>query len=64
MSEEAVVAGSMEFAERLLGVLNEGALALMLSIGHRTGLFDAMAALPPSTSAHPPAHRCSRRTGR
>ena len=51
MSEEAVVAGSVEFAERLLGVLNDGALALMLSIGHRTGLFDAMAALPPSTSA-------------
>jgi SAM-dependent methyltransferase len=51
MSEEAVVAGSEEFAERLLGVLNDGALALMLSIGHRTGLFDAMAALPPSTSA-------------
>jgi hypothetical protein len=37
MSEEAVVAGSVEFAERLLGVLNDGALALMLSIGHRTG---------------------------
>ena len=35
----------------LLGVLNDGALALMLSIGHRTGLFDAMVALPPSTSA-------------
>jgi len=39
------------FAERLVGVLNEGALCLMLSIGHRTGLFDAMAKLPASTSA-------------
>jgi hypothetical protein len=38
------------FAERMLGVLNEGAIALMTSIGHRTGLFDAMAGLPPSTS--------------
>jgi 2-polyprenyl-3-methyl-5-hydroxy-6-metoxy-1,4-benzoquinol methylase len=38
------------FAERMVGVLNEGALALMTSIGHRTGLFDAMAGLPPSTS--------------
>ena len=38
------------FAERMLGVLNKGALALMTSIGHRTGLFDAMAGLPPSTS--------------
>jgi hypothetical protein len=39
-----------EFAERMVGVLNEGAIALMTSIGHRTGLFDAMARLPPSTS--------------
>ncbi|HZA47259.1 MAG TPA: class I SAM-dependent methyltransferase [Rubrobacter sp.] len=38
------------FAERMLAVLNDGALALMTSIGHRTGLFDAMAGLPPSTS--------------
>ncbi|MGH9248139.1 MAG: class I SAM-dependent methyltransferase [Acidimicrobiales bacterium] len=34
-----------------MGVLNDGALTLMLSIGHRAGLFDTMAALPPSTSA-------------
>lgn len=39
-----------EFAERMLGVLNEGAIALMTSIGHRTGLFDAMSESPPSTS--------------
>jgi 2-polyprenyl-3-methyl-5-hydroxy-6-metoxy-1,4-benzoquinol methylase len=38
------------FTEKLLGVLNSGALALMTSIGHRTGLFDTMARLPPSTS--------------
>jgi 2-polyprenyl-3-methyl-5-hydroxy-6-metoxy-1,4-benzoquinol methylase len=38
------------FAERLVDVLNGGALALMTSIGHRTGLFDAMAGLPPSSS--------------
>jgi 2-polyprenyl-3-methyl-5-hydroxy-6-metoxy-1,4-benzoquinol methylase len=31
-------------------VLNAGALSLMVSIGHRTGLFDAMAPLPPATS--------------
>jgi SAM-dependent methyltransferase len=30
------------FAERVLGILNGGALALMLSLGHRAGLFDAM----------------------
>jgi 2-polyprenyl-3-methyl-5-hydroxy-6-metoxy-1,4-benzoquinol methylase len=38
------------FAERLVDVLNGGALALMTGIGHRTGLFDAMAGLPPSSS--------------
>lgn len=38
------------FANHMLTVLNHGALALMTSIGHRTGLFDAMASLPPSTS--------------
>jgi 2-polyprenyl-3-methyl-5-hydroxy-6-metoxy-1,4-benzoquinol methylase len=38
------------FAERMLGVINDGALALMVSIGHRTGLFDVMSGLPPSTS--------------
>ncbi|HAU0838478.1 TPA: class I SAM-dependent methyltransferase [Legionella pneumophila] len=30
------------FAERLLSVLNDAALTLMISIGHRTGLFDVM----------------------
>ena len=39
-----------EFAGRMLEVLNAGALAIMTSIGHRTGLFDAMAGLAPSTS--------------
>ncbi|HMO59833.1 MAG TPA: class I SAM-dependent methyltransferase [Roseiflexaceae bacterium] len=41
---------SEAFAERLVGMLNEGALCLMISIGHRTALFDAMATLPPVTS--------------
>ena len=38
------------FAGRMIGVLNEGAIALMTSIGHKTGLFDAMAGLPASSS--------------
>ena len=38
------------FADQLMGMLNQGALALMLSIGHRTGLFDGMSELPPSTA--------------
>lgn len=38
------------FAGRLLGALNDGALCLMVSIGHRTGLFDAMRDQSPQTS--------------
>jgi 2-polyprenyl-3-methyl-5-hydroxy-6-metoxy-1,4-benzoquinol methylase len=38
------------FAERLLTMFNDGALCMMVSIGHRTGLFDAMSKLPPATS--------------
>jgi len=39
-----------EFAGRLLELVNGGAITLMISVGHRTGLFDAMAAMEPSTS--------------
>ncbi len=38
------------FADRLLRALNDGALCLMVSIGHRTALFDSMNRLPPATS--------------
>ena len=48
---EAAAAGSTEFAERMNQVLNDAALALMVSVGHRTGLFDVMAAMPAATSA-------------
>ena len=43
-------AKSEAFAERMIGILNDAALALMASIGHRTGLFDAMAGMSPSSS--------------
>jgi len=39
-----------EFADRVVRLLNDGALSLMLSIGHQAGLFDTMSGLPPSTS--------------
>ena len=39
------------FAGHLLAVLNHGSLCLMLSIGHRTGLFDVMSGRAPSTSS-------------
>jgi 2-polyprenyl-3-methyl-5-hydroxy-6-metoxy-1,4-benzoquinol methylase len=38
------------FAGKFLNVLNHGSLCIMASIGHRTGLFDAMSVLPPSNS--------------
>jgi hypothetical protein len=38
------------FAEKLLTALNHGALCLMVSVGHRTGLFDVMSKLPPAAS--------------
>jgi ubiquinone/menaquinone biosynthesis C-methylase UbiE len=38
------------FAERVLDMLNGGALAVMTSVGHRTGLFDALAELDRATS--------------
>lgn len=37
------------FSGRILTALNDGALCLMTSIGHRTGLFDAMRDSPPLT---------------
>lgn len=43
-------AHSEEFAQHMLEVLNNAGVALMISIGHRTGLFDLLAHLPPSTS--------------
>jgi len=38
------------FGEQLVGVLNGAGLALMISIGHCTRLFDALRGLEPSTS--------------
>jgi 2-polyprenyl-3-methyl-5-hydroxy-6-metoxy-1,4-benzoquinol methylase len=38
------------FSRKLLTALNHGALCLMVSVGHRTGLFEVMSKLPPATS--------------
>ena len=43
-------AKAVAFAGQMVGILNGSVLGLMTSIGHRTGLFDKMAQLPPSTS--------------
>jgi 2-polyprenyl-3-methyl-5-hydroxy-6-metoxy-1,4-benzoquinol methylase len=39
------------FGGRMVGVLNDGMLCLMLSVGHRTGLLDVMATMEPASSA-------------
>jgi SAM-dependent methyltransferase len=46
------------FGDRVIGVLNDACTALMTSIGHQTGLFDALAAAGPVTSTE-----IARRTG-
>ena len=53
MSEKESVdsATAQSFAERLLTILNDGALCLMISVGHRTGLLDAMNGAPAASSA-------------
>lgn len=38
------------FTEKLIGMMNGAAVSLMISIGHRTGLFDVLDQLPPSNS--------------
>ena len=39
-----------QFGGQALDILNKAAVAIMMSVGHRTGLFEAMADLSPSTS--------------
>jgi SAM-dependent methyltransferase len=43
-------ARAVAFAERVLGIVNGGALSLLLSLGHRAGLFDVMRRLGAATS--------------
>ena len=38
-----------DFSQYMIDTINAGSLSLMLSIGHRTRIFDVMAQLPPST---------------
>src|SRR3954447_24006912 len=42
-------AKAQAFGGQMVGVLNGAALALMCSVGYRTGLFETMATLPPAT---------------
>ena len=40
-----------EFSERMVATIDSASLALLMSVGHQTGLLDTMAGLPPATSA-------------
>ncbi len=44
-------AKSNEFAAKMLGILNNGALGMMISLGHRTRLFDTMSTIPAATAS-------------
>ncbi|WP_068272448.1 class I SAM-dependent methyltransferase [Aldersonia kunmingensis] len=44
-------AAAEQFGEQVMSTLNQASIALLLSIGHQTRLFDTMATLPPATSA-------------
>src|SRR4029453_5872571 len=51
MSVAAVEKSKAEqFGERTFQIVNDAALALMMSIGHRTKLFDTMAHFPASSA--------------
>jgi 2-polyprenyl-3-methyl-5-hydroxy-6-metoxy-1,4-benzoquinol methylase len=39
-----------EVAGRVVGILNDGAICLLASIGHELGIFETLASLPPATS--------------
>ena len=59
MSEQILDQTKSEaFASRMMDVLNYSAIALMTSIGHQVGLFDAMAEWSPATS-----HQIARTAG-
>jgi SAM-dependent methyltransferase len=51
LNENAAADTTEEFAERMVGAIDAGSLAILLSIGHQTKLFDTLAELPPATSA-------------
>jgi 2-polyprenyl-3-methyl-5-hydroxy-6-metoxy-1,4-benzoquinol methylase len=40
-----------EFSERMVAAIDSASLAILMSVGHQTGLLDTMAGLPPATSA-------------
>ena len=50
MSQDLDQSKLQAFGGLALDILNKGALAVMMSVGHRTGLFECMAGLPPANA--------------
>lgn len=51
-NSKQVVAETVEqFADRITAAIDNSSLTLLMSLGHQTGLLDALAGLPPATSA-------------
>jgi SAM-dependent methyltransferase len=51
LDENPQAEATEQFAERMVGAIDSASLAILLSIGHQTKLFDTLAELPPATSA-------------
>ncbi len=48
---EAASETTESFGNRIVAAIDNAGLAILLSVGHQTGLLDTLAGLPPSTSA-------------
>ena len=46
----AEAADPEEVAGRVVGILNDGAICMLTSLGHELGIFETLASLPPATS--------------
>ena len=46
MTQKIDTAAAEDFAGKMVDIINGGFLALITSVGHRTGLFDAIEATP------------------
>lgn len=51
MPDTVATDSTEQFAERIVGAIDSASLAILLSIGHQTKLWDTLAELPPATSA-------------
>lgn len=50
LDHEPTSSDTEQFAARMMGTIDSGCVAILLSIGHQTSLFDTLADLPPASS--------------